>query len=615
MSKYIRGWLLILLLAGLWGSAGRVAAADAPHVQPLTAERQEQEQEKEKEKTGVPLLPYAVARRMVPHGTTRLACDPAQAAEAWAWRKGEMPDDVVMPAYIPADPLAGYDIEWYRNICVSGAGGVGIAGNLFLPLSPDPNETFPVIIFANSWALDEYEYFFQARDFAQEGFIVYSYSARGWGNSGGLIGVAGPDDMADVSANIDWILSHAPANPDQIGMSGISYGGGMSLLAAAHDSRIKTVVAMSSWADLRQSLFGGDTPRSFWGNILVVTGNLLGNMDPAIEVYYNNLIHYTNVEETLAWAEAHSPVSVLEEIQVPVYIMQNMGDELFQPTSLLHFYSQLQGPDPYFKKLDINLGIHATAELPGLTGLSSDIWDRAHDWFRYWLQGVDTGILEQPPVHVRLKNADQTVALEDWPSAAIATRTWYLSPRHGLSGSLTDAPEYDPDTDTIHTAGLFVSGATTGIPIVTPLLEQHTPFETLAWIPLIRRDLATVYESSSLSSDMTIVGIPTVELWVQPELSRAQLIAHLYDVDALGIGTLITHGPMTLHEAAPGQPVRVTFEMVAVGYQMPAGHHLVLAIDTEDDQYGSPTDAAYDVTFHYDLAGPPLITVPYVANP
>lgn len=603
-------WLALLAWAAAQ-SADVYAGTAAQNVTPISAARSKQDKENAAQKG---TLPYSLVRQVVPHGAARMACDPAQAAEAMAWQKGDSLADVTLPASVAADPLAGYDIQWYRHICVAGAGGVGIAGNMFVPLSNDPNQTFPVIIFANSWALDEYEYFFQAREFAQEGFIVYSYSARGWGNSGGLIGVTGSEDMADVSAIIDWILAHAPAHPDQIGMSGISYGGGMALRAAAHDSRIKTVVAMSSWSDLSQSLFGGDTPRAVWGGILVATGHLLGNMDPAIEMYFHNLLNYTNVAETLAWALAHSPISVIDDIQVPVYIMQNMGDELFQPTSLLHFYEQLSGPDPYFKKLDINLGIHATAELPGLTGLSSGLWDQAHDWFRYWLQGEDTGIIAQPPVHIRLKNEDSTVALAAWPSPAIASRTWYLNPKQGFSGSLTDTPQFDSDTDTIHTAGLFVSGATTGIPIITPLLEQHTFFEIVTWTPLIRRDLATVYESDPLPSDMTIVGIPTVELWVEPDLPQAQLIAHLYDMDGLGFGTLITHGPMTLHEATPGEPVRVTFEMVAVGYQMEAGHRLMLAIDTEDDQYGKPTDEDYDVTFHYDEATPPLITVPYLVG-
>lgn len=52
------------------------------------------------------------------------------------------------------------------------------------------------------------------------------------------------------------MIKNTNADPDRIGSSGISYGGGISLLAAAFDSRIKSVVSMSCWIDLEQSLLG-----------------------------------------------------------------------------------------------------------------------------------------------------------------------------------------------------------------------------------------------------------------------------------------------------------------------------------------------------------------------
>ena len=104
----------------------------------------------------------------------------------------------------------------------------------------------------------------------------------------------------------------------------------------------------------------------------------------------------------------------------------------------------------------------------------------------------------------------------------------------------------------------------------------------------------------TLTQNMLIAGIPTLDLWVEPSNSKMQLIAHLYDVDEGGVGTLITHGPLTLHDATPGQPVKVSIEMVAVAYEVPAGHHIALAIDTYDPQYSPPTLEPYEVDFLYD---------------
>src|SRR5690606_40674154 len=46
----------------------------------------------------------------------------------------------------------------------------------------------------------------------------------GFNESGGEIEVAGPRDVADARAVIDWALTNTDADPDRVGMAGISYG-------------------------------------------------------------------------------------------------------------------------------------------------------------------------------------------------------------------------------------------------------------------------------------------------------------------------------------------------------------------------------------------------------
>lgn len=594
--------MFALLLGLLWGDS-QVSYANEP--QPIQVERSSRKglAEAETANRGLHWLLQWMEGR---NGEVRQACDPNMAIEEAVWQDGE--DRVLLPALSPNPNAPTYDVAWYRNICIASFDGTAIAGNVFIPQTADPNQTFPVIIFTNSWALNEYEYTIPARQFAEDGYVVFSYSARGWGNSGGLITAAGPNEVQDISIIIDWIELHTPANGTELGMAGISYGAGLALLGAAHDSRVTAVVAMSGWSDLVAALYGQQTPRDAWGNILVTTGNLIGDMDPIVEENFENLLNHTNVPETIAWANERSAINYLGQINVPVYISQNMSDELFQPNALMQFYTQLDSA----KKLDINQGIHATAELPGLGGLSNYSWDNAHDWFDYWLQGVNNGVMDEPPVTITMKNEDTRLSFNSWPSPAIANRTYYLSPRDGSAGDLDDSPSFSSDTDNIETAGLIPSGATTGIPVISALLDAHTPFNVLAWVPLINQDLATVYESDSLDDELMIVGIPVVDVWVSSTLPQMQLVAYLYDVNNLGVGTLITHGPVTLYEAVPGQPTRVTFEMVATAYRVADGHHLVLAMDMEDSLYGTPTDADYEVTFYYDESSAPLLLIPYL---
>ena len=155
--------------------------------------------------------------------------------------------------------------------------GVQIHGNLFSPKTD--SSKLPLIIFVNSWVLEEHEYFAQAKKLAEKGYLVFSYSTRGWGCSGGKVDVIGPRDIADLETVLDWLEKETPVDVKNIGMSGISYGGGMSLMAAAKVDRIKTVAAMSAWGNLADAVYGNNTPRQFWSSVLISTGAIIGEVD------------------------------------------------------------------------------------------------------------------------------------------------------------------------------------------------------------------------------------------------------------------------------------------------------------------------------------------------
>ena len=81
---------------------------------------------------------------------------------------------------------------------------------------------------------------------------------------------------------LDYLITNYPVDPDAVGVAGISYGSGIGLIGAAQDDRIRAVSAMSTWGDLEQSLYGNQTPRLVWGELLTLTSELLGNPDPII---------------------------------------------------------------------------------------------------------------------------------------------------------------------------------------------------------------------------------------------------------------------------------------------------------------------------------------------
>ena len=97
--------------------------------------------------------------------------------------------------------------------------------------------------------MNKWEYVEPANEYAKKGYTVLSYTARGFWESGGVISMANIPDQNDISTMITWVIANTNADPDRIGLSGISYGGGLSLLGAAKDSRVKSIVSMSCWVN------------------------------------------------------------------------------------------------------------------------------------------------------------------------------------------------------------------------------------------------------------------------------------------------------------------------------------------------------------------------------
>jgi predicted acyl esterase len=517
---------------------------------------------------------------------------------------------------IQIDLPANSNYEFEDELFVESFDGSQIAANLFLPTVDEPIAGYPVIIFVNSWVLDEHEYAVQAAQFAEKGYVVLSYSSRGWGCSDGMVDVVGDNDIADLSAVVDWLIDTQPIDAENIGVSGISYGSGISLMGLAKEPRIKTAVAMSTWGSLTDSLYQQQTPRLFWGFLLVSSGLLTANMDPVIAQNYSDLIFNNNIDQVTAWAEERSVsnfVDLINQRNAPVYLANNFGDNLFQPNNLLKFYSALTVP----KRLDLNQGTHATGEGFGLVGLDNYTWSNTHRWFDYWLKSEDNGILDEQPVTMLTEAPSSSEyyrrdEYSSWPINQSSDKSFYLGARGLFSGgSLRSAPYSPWWSKTNKILSGFDTFATTGIPLLSSILDGHLRTPVKTYLPLINRVNGIVFESASQPSGLKIRGIPKIKLNIKPSYSKMQLNAYLYDVSE-GTGTLITHGPVSLHNASAGDTVEIEWELVATAYDLPPGHKLAIAFDTFDILYAVPTLVPYAIDFKFNRNIQSELTLPTV---
>ena len=506
------------------------------------------------------------------------------------------------PADASQTAAPGFSTAYQR---IPGAGGIEIGAVVLTPTGQGDGP-FPLVVMPSSWGVPNAEYVGQGTKLATAGFQVISYSSRGFWDSGGGIDIAGPPTVADVSKVIDWAGRHTPADTSRVAAVGISYGAGTSLLAAAKDSRIKAVGALSGWADLIRSLDPNDTVALQSVAGLLALGNITGRPGPEMASLQTKFVTGDfdgAIAEAGQLSPARSAATVVDQINAKkpaVFLANAFEDSIFPPSQYTDFFTSLTGP----KRLLLAHGDHATPEVTGAVGLPNETWDELVGWLRHYLTGADNGADAEAPVQLKSQRG-MWRGYASWAAVGQA-RTSYLT----KAGALQDGAS----TGWNRSIGAGVpTVADSGVALVSGALQGLLAIPTGVVTPLVDRSFAGVWSGPTFGSATVVNGTPKLHVTVEPSAANTSLFAYLYDVDALGVGSLISHKPYTLRGATPGKAVPLEMRLEATSWEVPAGHHLVLVVDTVDPRYLGRSVIGSTVTFSSPAADPSWISVPLAA--
>src|SRR5690348_14040711 len=176
-----------------------------------------------------------------------------------------------------------------KPVTIATADGVQLSAFLWRPVGSG----YPLVVMPAAWAEDRNGYDSIAPIWAAAGYAVLAYAQRGFGTSTGSVDMAGPGTRGDVSTVISWGLANTAADPGKVGMLGMSYGAGVSLLAAASDPRIRAVAALGAWSDMADAM---DPNNSFKRTTL----QTLLNTAPRVTAEVAQLRNYVNANATSA---------------------------------------------------------------------------------------------------------------------------------------------------------------------------------------------------------------------------------------------------------------------------------------------------------------------------
>jgi predicted acyl esterase len=187
---------------------------------------------------------------------------------------------------------------------------------------------------------------------------VLTFDARGHGESGGIVGIDGPREVADTRAVRDWLAARPEVSDTRIGAWGISYGGGAifnSLVAGVPWAAVFTV---ETWTDLYSALMPQGLVKS--GLVAGLAGSIPPEKrDPALAAL-QAAAFAGNVAAVKPWADARSSLSKLGSVTTPVFMAQGRRDFLFGIEQGARAFQRLKGP----KALYVGLHGHAPSTFP-----------------------------------------------------------------------------------------------------------------------------------------------------------------------------------------------------------------------------------------------------------
>lgn len=167
------------------------------------------------------------------------------------------------------------------------------------------------------------------------GYNVVTWDPRAEWNSGGRLELNSPDfEGRDISAIISWIADQPEARLDspgdpRIGMVGVSYGGGIQLVAAANDNRVDAIVPAITYNSLTTTLYKNSAFRSSWATPLTAVMLLAaGQINPRIlpATIYGDLTGRMT-QSDLDLLKSRSPD--ISKITAPTLLIQGTADTIF----------------------------------------------------------------------------------------------------------------------------------------------------------------------------------------------------------------------------------------------------------------------------------------------
>jgi len=432
----------------------------------------------------------------------------------------------------------------------------------------------------------------------RRGYVHIIGSVRGTGKSGGTFRFMDTREIKDTCEIVEWAAKQPWCNGN-VGMLGVSYFGMNQLPAAAlQPPHLKAIMPFFANSDYyRDFLYHGGILMASFVNFWATTSTLDINSDASVsqeemgddklkeaiaralqdqDIVGDPTFNFKAVLENPDKPGNPLKVDILlhptdgpyyqerlgreENIKIPAYIGSCWANFNMHLPAAFRGWANIQGP----KKMVIGPPLYLDAPLHQYQ------WEILR-WYDHWLKGIDTGIMDEPPIKLFVMGANEWKMAEDWP---IPGTRWI--PFH------------------LHTGGVLCD------------MEPWPGALSASYEDSPNKRGSLKYYSPALVENTEVVGPIALNLYASCRGTDINFFVSLWDVDPQGKETLLTRGwlkgshreidpkrskpwqpyhPYTNPKPlVPGQVYEFKIEIMPTANLFKAGHRICLKISGADDE-------------------------------
>jgi putative CocE/NonD family hydrolase len=252
-------------------------------------------------------------------------------------------------------------------------------------------------------------------------------------------------------------------------------------------------------------------------------------------------------------------------------------------------------------------------------------------WFDHWLKGIDTGLLDEPPVKIFVMGVNRWRDEHEWPLARTRYTPYYLHGR-GRASAAGDDGFLGPESPGDETPDRFVYDPNDPVPtrggntliLAMGVMDQR---------PVEARPDVLVYTSDMVTDALEVTGPVAVTLFAASSAPDTDFTAKLVDVRPDGYAQNLADGIVraryrssrqTPVPLTPGEVSRFTIDLWATSHVFLPGHRIRVEISSSnfprfdrnlntggDQATGTRWQAAQQTVFH-DARYPSHIVLPVI---